>query len=161
MDIFLLILGSLLVLSGIVGCFLPIIPGPPLAYLGLIAFAFSSTHPFSIELLIVYGVLTVAITIFDYFLPSLGSKRSGGSKKGVWGSAIGLVAGFFILPPLGLIFLPFVGAVIGEIIDGKHFKLALKSGYGTFLGFLAGTFIKFIFSLVMTYSFVRAAIIAF
>lgn len=154
-----MILGGVLVIAGIVGCFMPIIPGPPLTFAGMIAYQISSHNPFSVELIVIFGAFTAAVTIFDYFLPSLGARYSGGSKKGTYGSIIGMIAGFFLFPPLGIIIFPFVGAVVGELTDGKKFTKAMKAGFGTFLGFLAGTFIKLLVCGFMLFFYIRAIVL--
>jgi uncharacterized protein YqgC (DUF456 family) len=157
----LIIIGSVLILAGIAGCFLPIVPGPPLSWLGLLLLEFTEPAPVSTEALVIYLVLVVLVTVADYFVPILGAKFSGGTKRGNIGSTIGVVAGFFIFPPFGIILMPFVGAVLGELSGGKEFKQAMRAGFGTFLGFLAGTFLKLAVSLVITFSFVKIVITNF
>jgi uncharacterized protein YqgC (DUF456 family) len=156
MDIFLIILGSLLMVLGILGCFLPVLPGPPLSYLGFIAIQFTEKVEFSASFLIWWGVVTILISILDYFIPIWGAKTFGGSKAGVRGSIAGLILGLFI-PPFGLIIGPFVGAVVGEMIAGNK-QNALRSGFGSFIGFLAGTFAKLLVSLLMLFFFIKALI---
>ncbi|HZK96941.1 MAG TPA: DUF456 domain-containing protein, partial [Prolixibacteraceae bacterium] len=102
MDIFLIICGSLLMILGIAGCLLPMLPGPPLSYLGLIAIQLSSKINFSPKFLISWGVIVILVSILDYVIPIWGTKYFGGSKYGVWGSMAGLLAGLFI-PPIGII----------------------------------------------------------
>ena len=154
MDIFLIIAGSILMLLGIAGGLLPILPGPPLSYLGLLLLHLTASVEFSTKFLISWGIITVLVSIFDYIVPILGTRYFGGSKYGIWGSVAGLLAGMFF-PPLGLIIGPFMGAVAGEIIAGNK-KNALKAGFGSFLGFLAGTIAKIFVSLVMLWYFIAA-----
>ena len=140
-----LILAAALILTGIVGSVLPILPGPPLAYAGLFAMHFSGpNYKISLWLFISLGIITLAVSILDYVLPSMGTKYFGGSKYGSWGSTIGLLIGIFTvwLGPWGIIIGPFLGAFIGELIYGQSAGLALKSATGSFLGFLGGTFMK-------------------
>ncbi len=82
------------------------------------------------------------ITVLDYVIPSVGTKKLGGSKYGVWGSTIGIIVGLFF-GPLGIILGPAVGAFIGELIYQKQADVALKAALGSFVGFLAGTILKF------------------
>ena len=90
------------------------------------------------------------MAVADYFVPIMGTKKFGGSKSGVKGSTIGLVAGViltFMTSGLGVMLLllgPFAGAFFGEKYAGNSNEMALKSGIGSFLGFLAGTFGKII-----------------
>ncbi len=148
-DWILFVAGAVLIISGIIGCFLPGLPGPPLAYLGVIAFHFSILEPFSVTTLIIYGILIAGITLLDYFVPSLGAKFSGGTKYGSRGAMLGIIGTLFI-PGVGIFLGPFLGAVLGELIGGMKFKEALKSGLGAFLGLLGGSIIKFLFCIYMT-----------
>jgi uncharacterized protein YqgC (DUF456 family) len=155
MDILLYVLTAAGVVLGILGCFLPIIPGPPVSFLALLAFHFTSKFQFSNRLLIIAASMAVLVTVLDYIIPVWGTKYFGGSKKGVWGSTIGLVAGLFFVP-WGIILGPFVGAVLGEMINGEKFKKALKSGFGAFLGFAAGVIMKMGVSIWIAIVIVRA-----
>ena len=156
MDIFLIISGSLLMILGIAGCLLPVLPGPPLSYLGLVAIHLTSKIDFSSKFLIWWGIIVIIVSVLDYVIPIWGTKIFGGSKFGVWGSMVGLLAGLFI-PPAGIVIGPFIGAVAGEMISGNR-KNALKAGFGSFIGFLAGTVAKFLVSLIMLYYFITALI---
>lgn len=140
---------------GLIGCILPFIPGPPLNYIGLLLLHFTSRFQFENRFLIIWAVVTVIVYGLDMVIPVWGTKKFGGSKNGVWGSIIGLIAGFFFFPPLGIIIGPFAGAVIGELISGKDSRSALKSGFGSFVGFLTGTILKLIVSGMMTWYFIK------
>ena len=153
MDFVLIALGILFILGGIAGAILPILPGPPLSYVGLLFLHFTSKYQFSTEFLIIWGIITVVVYLLDYIIPAWGTKKFGGSKRGVWGSILGLLAGIFFFPPLGIIIGPFVGAVLGELSGGKESKAALRSGFGSFLGFLMGTILKLIVSGMMGWYF--------
>ena len=104
--------------------------------------------PFSKRELLFWFVAVVIITVLDYVIPTMGTKKFGGSKYGVWGSTIGMVLGLFV-PPLGIIFGPAVGAFVGEMIYQKNTRLAYRAAVGSFLGFLAGTALKFIISMTI------------
>ncbi|WP_321995934.1 DUF456 domain-containing protein [Draconibacterium orientale] len=159
MDILLIVLGALFIISGVLGCVLPIIPGPPLSYIGLLLLHFTERYQFSSKFLIIWAVITVVVYALDYLIPAWGTKKFGGSKRGVWGSIIGLVIGMFFFPPFGIIIGPFVGAVVGELTVGKDSGAALKSGFGSFMGFLAGTLLKLIASGMMTWYFIKEMIV--
>lgn len=141
---------------GIAGCLLPMLPGPPLSYLGLIAIHFSTKIDFSSKFLISWGIIVILVSILDYVIPIWGTKYFGGSKYGVWGSMAGLLAGLFI-PPVGIIIGPFLGAVVGEMLAGNK-QNAMKAGFGSFIGFLAGTVVKLLVSLILLYYFVATLI---
>lgn len=150
MDGILLILGLLLMIAGIVGSFLPVLPGPPMSWLGLLLLYFTEAVPFNYWILGVTFVLTVIITILDFVIPAQGTKKFGGSKYGIWGTNIGLVIGIFAPIPFGFIIGPFVGALIGELIyNSTDHKRAWKAATGSFLGFLASTFVNFVFCTIL------------
>ena len=155
MDIVLIIVGVLLVLSGIAGCFLPVIPGPPLSFIALLVFHLTSKYQFSDRILIIAAIMAILVTVLDYIVPVWGTKKFGGSKKGVWGSTIGLIIGLFFAP-WGIVIGPFAGAVIGELADGKEMNDAFKSGFGAFLGFAAGVIMKLGVSIWTTLVIIRA-----
>lgn len=151
MDIILLITAMVLLLIGIIGSIVPVIPGPPLSYLGMLLLHFSKYANFSTRLLLIYAAISIIVTVLDYIIPIYGTKKMGGTSYGVWGTSIGLVIGLFFFPPLGIIIGPFLGAFIGEIIYGQTSSLALVAAIGSFLGFLFGTLIKLITSIMITY----------
>ena len=151
MSVALVIVAIILVITGIVGCIVPALPGVPLSYLALVLLRFSDKgDKVSNTLLIVYGVLTAVVTVLDYVIPALGTKRFGGSKWGVWGSTIGLLVGLF-MGPLGIVIGPFVGAVVFELLGGKPSREAIRAGWGTFVGLLSGTIIKLIICGLIAY----------
>jgi len=155
MDVFLLIVAIVLVLAGIVGSVLPVIPGPPLSFSGILVLHFSSYASYSTTFLVIMGIIAIAITVLDYFIPAWGTKKFGGTKAGKTGALIGVVAGIFVFPPIGIILGPFVGAFIGELVhDGNDFNKAFKSGLGSFVGFLLGTGLKLMFGLFIIYKFI-------
>lgn len=158
MDYVLISLGVIFIISGILGCVLPIVPGPPLSYVGLLLLHFTERFQFSTKFLIIWAIITAVVYALDLLIPAWGTKKFGGSKRGVWGSIIGLLIGMFLFPPFGLIIGAFLGAVIGELTGGKDSEAALKSGFGSFMGFLAGTLIKLITSGMMTWYFFKELI---
>jgi uncharacterized protein YqgC (DUF456 family) len=159
MDILLITVGAILVIIGIIGSIVPIIPGPPITYCGLLLAHFSSENPFTSKLLIILGILAVLSAIIDNVLPVYATKKFNGSKKGVWGSAIGLIVGLIFFPPFGIILGPMVGAFLGEIADGKASKNAVKPAFGSFIGFLSSIFLRLLLSFVMAYYFFMEVIL--
>ncbi len=158
MDYLLIGFGALLMIAGILGGVLPVIPGPPLSYAGLLLLHFTEAYHFSNRLLIVWAMITVVVTLLDYAIPVWGTKKFGGSRRGVWGSVIGLIVGLFFFPPFGIIAGPFLGAVLGELTAGKDSAAAFRSGFGSFAGFLTGTLLKVITSGWMTWHFAKEII---
>ena len=157
MDWFLAILGGLLMVVGLIGAVVPILPGPPISYIGLLLLHFTKWADFSSNFLIIMAVVAAVVTAIDYFVPIWGTKKFGGSKAGVRGSTIGLIIGVFLFPPFGIIIGPFLGALIAELmLNSDDFNKALRSGIGSLVGFLMGTGLKLGASLLMTVYFVRA-----
>ena len=158
-DILLLSAGIVMMIIGLLGCVLPVLPGPPLSFVGLLLLHFSKYAEFSFNFLVLFGSITVIVTVLDYVVPLWGTKKSGGSKAGIWGATIGLLIGIFVFPPLGIIIGPFVGAIIGETLTGKKSSEAFRAGLGSLMGFLMGVGLKLVTSIVMTYHFVKELII--
>lgn len=162
MDIVLIILGVICLLVGLAGCILPVLPGVPVAYGGLWLLHATSKVQFGWRFLLVWGIVTVVVQILDAVVPVWGTKVMGGSKAGVWGSTVGLIAGLF-LGPWGIVLGPFVGAVAGEILanrneNGMSLEQALKAGAGSFVGLLTGTVLKLTCVGLMIYYFVAAVV---
>lgn len=155
MDILLISLGIILTFVGIAGCIIPGLPGTPLNFLAVLFLHWTSYADYTIQKLLLYGVIAIAIYLIDVYLPIWGTKKYGGSKKGIWGSIIGLLVGMIFFPPFGIIIGPFAGAVVGELIEGKDNKAALRSGFGAFLGFITGTGLKLAGSGWLTWIFFR------
>ena len=155
MDIFLLVIAALLILVGIIGCIVPGLPGVPLAYAGLWIAQAAERIDFSWQMLLVWGIVTIVVSILDYIVPAWGTKQFGGTKYGVWGSTIGVFAGLFF-GAIGVIIGPLVGAVIGELIGGKEVAEALRAGWGSFIGLLFGTIIKLICCGLMAVALIQA-----
>lgn len=156
MSIFFLILGVLAMLAGIAGCILPLLPGPPVAWLGLLLLHFSKYAHVSGRLLIITAAITILIMLLDYFMPVWATKRFGGTKAGQRGAAIGIIAGFFI-GPWGIIIGPLAGAFIGEMLAApKESDRALKAAVGSFIGFLMSIGIRLIWCVLLAWWFVRA-----
>ncbi len=156
MDILLAIIGGVLILAGIAGSIVPVLPGPPLGFAGLLFLHFTAYAEFSTTFLIVFGIIAMGITVIDYFVPAWGTKKFGGTKYGRNGAMVGIFVGLFVFPPFGIILGPFAGAFVGELIhDSKNTSKALKSGFGSFVGFLLGTGLKLIISIIFTYYYIK------
>jgi uncharacterized protein YqgC (DUF456 family) len=157
MTLALIIIGLILALLGIVGCILPLIPGPPLSYASLFILSIAKKwEPFSATFLIWLGVVLVIVSIVDYVFPLIGARRYGASKTAIWYSIIGMLVGVFFAPPWGIIIGAFAGTVVGEFIGGKKGKAALRAGWGVFVGTMAAIGVKLAFSGVVLFFYVKA-----
>lgn len=148
MDILLISISFLFMVLGLLGSFLPILPGPLTSWVGLLILHFTNVVPMNWTFLIITFCIALGIWILDYIIPAVGTKRFGGSKAGIIGTSIGLIVGLIAPIPGGIIIGPFIGALIGELINKSEFNKALKAALGSFLGFLASTFIKFIVAII-------------
>ena len=141
MDILLMVFAFLLLVASIVGCVLPVLPGPPLAYAGILLLHLTDKIHFTTQQLVIWLVVVVVLQVVDYITPLLGSKYSGGTSFGNRGCIAGTIIGMFFMP-WGLIIGPFVGAIAGEMMGGQDLAQAIRAGIGTLLGYLFGTLMK-------------------
>ncbi|GAA4888495.1 DUF456 domain-containing protein [Flaviramulus aquimarinus] len=148
MDIILIIIAVLMMLLGIIGSFLPILPGPLTSWVGLLIVHFTDAIPMDKSFLIITLLIALFIWVLDYIIPAIGTKRFGGTKYGMIGTTIGLIVGLVAPIPGGIIIGPFVGALIGELLNKNDTKAATKAAFGSFIGFLASTFIKFVVAVI-------------
>ena len=144
MDIFLLLVGLVFVILGIIGSFLPILPGPLTSWIGLLLLQLTEIIPLDSTFLSITLAIAILIWVLDYFIPAIGTKRFGGTKYGVYGTTIGLILGLLSPIPFGMLLGAFFGAFFGELLyDSKDTNRALKASFGAFVGFLASATIKF------------------
>ena len=152
LEVILIIIAVLLGLAGIVGSVMPALPGPPLAYMGILLLDFTmGGEVFSNTTLIALGLLTVAAVAMDYALPAMGAKLYGASKCGIIGSAVGMIAGLLVFAFIGMMVGMFLGAVIGEYIAGKKTGQAVRAGTASFMGGIAAMALKLSISIVMLF----------
>lgn len=158
MNVFLAVAAGLLLIIGFIGTFVPVLPGAPLAWCGLLVAYFSDYCNISLTALIIFGVVAVIITVLDNILPVIMTKKFGGSKAATTGSTIGLIIGFF-LGPVGIILGPFAGALLGELIHTRgQPEGSFKAALGAFAGFLTGTGLKMLCVLFFIWYYVRGLI---
>lgn len=156
-EIILFIIAFLLIVLGIIGCIVPMLPGPPLSYAGIILLHFTEHVQFSNTQLIVWLIVVIILQVLDYITPMLGSKYSGGTTYGNRGCIAGTIVGLFFMP-WGIIMGPFLGAVIGEMLGGRDLEHALKAGIGSMIGFVLGTLLKVIVGFFFLYEAIAALI---
>jgi len=147
LDIILLIIGFLLCLIGIVGSFLPIIPGPVTSWLGILLLNLTSVVEFNLNFVLITLTVAISVGVLDYLIPVLGVKKLGGTRSGQIGTTLGLIIALIILGPIGIIIGPFGGALLGEMSTKKSFQDSIKPAFGAFVGVIAGSVIKFMISL--------------
>ena len=152
MDIIIISIVIFILFLGIIGCFIPIMPGPPISYGALLLFHFSTSYSIEGNILWLMAFVVIAVTVFDLWVQIYGVKKFGGTKKAVNGSIIGLIIGIFFLPPFGIIIGPFLGAFIGaKMEEGSDVNKAMKIALGALVGFFAGTMLKFSVSVYIIY----------
>jgi uncharacterized protein YqgC (DUF456 family) len=150
MDIFLLIVGFLVALVGIIGSFLPVLPGPVTSWVGLLLLHLTDAIPMNWTFLGITLAIAIVIWLIDYFIPAMGTKKFGGTRYGVVGTMVGLILGLLFFPPFGIIIGPFLGAYFGEMIHDNNSNKALKAAFGSFIGFLTSFFLKFVTCVIYT-----------
>lgn len=154
MDTFWLVMGALFIAGGIVGSVVPFLPGPPMAYVGLLLQQLRSDPPYTVKFLLIWAGITIVVSILDYVVPLYGTRKFGGSKYGIWGCTVGLLAGIFF-PPWGIIAGPFIGAFVGEMIASNQSDLALRAAIGSFIGFIFGTLLKLVACFLMGWYLIK------
>ncbi len=152
-------LAFIVMLIGLAGTILPVLPGTPIIFLAILGYGFYD-HFTSIGFwfILIMGLLTVASAIADYLGGVYGAKKYGASRLGIWGSIIGGIIGVFVAPPVGIILGPLLGAVIGELLNGKSTEHAFSVGWGTLIGLLGSTVVKVIIGVIMILTFVVKAV---
>jgi len=161
LEVPIIIIGFSLLLIGLVGAILPVLPGPIFTFLGLLVFHFfiEDIHFEDFEI-ILYAFITSLVFFIDYIFQFFGVKQFGGGQNALLGTMIGIICGFFFLP-LGLIIGPFLGAFLGAILDNKEQIQALKIASGAVLGFFFGTLVKLGFSIFVIYLIIQKVLYLF
>ena len=140
----LIVLAAILFALAFIGCVVPVIPGPALAFAGLLCARGITPHDRpSMFTLAVALAFVVVVTVLDYVVPAMGARKFNCGKLGVFGCVVGTIVGLFFMP-IGLLVGPFLGAMIGELIAGKEVRQSLKGAFGAFLGYAAGILLKLI-----------------
>jgi uncharacterized protein YqgC (DUF456 family) len=156
MDIVIIILGTLLLAGGFIGCFVPVIPGPVLAYAAILLrhfFVSDGASPYSVGVVLILGGAMVAVTVLDYIIPSWITRKAGGSKYGARGALIGMLLGI-IFTPIGMLMGMFLGALVGELLhNSNNISHAVGVACWSFVGFLLGTGMKCVYCAVVVWQF--------
>ena len=151
MDETLIIITSLILLViGILGTFLPVLPGLILSFGGLLLYKFGTNAELSMVYIWVFGILTAASAVLNYIIPAKTTKKYGGTRWGSIGSVVGTIIGLFLPIPLGFLVGMFAGVFVGELLhDSKDKKKAFNSMKGAFIGFIYGTGFSFVVGMAM------------
>ncbi len=155
MDIALTIFGLFFMCCGLIGSIVPVLPGPPLSWIGLLLLYLTDAIPNDWIFLTITLIIALVVFALDYIIPAIGTKKFGGSKAGMIGTSIGLIIGILSPIPGGIIIGPFVGALIGELTNKADTQTALKAAFGSFLGFITGTLLKFIVAIIYFGLFIK------
>ncbi len=166
LDILLIVIAAVLLLIGIIGCFVPILPGPPIAYAGLVAVFFVSYCDIQLSTLLILGAIMVVVTVLDFLVPSLATKKFGGTKWGSRGAAIGVLLSLIGLAWWAIFIAPFAGAFVGELLYLKkqgqktegNMKGVWKAAFGAFLGMMCGIMQKLIYCCFLAFFIVKELI---
>ena len=160
MEIIVIIVSLIFILLGIIGSFLPILPGPILSWIGFLILYLFGDFSITLKFLVISFLIAITIFVLDNIISIIGVKKSGGGKGSIIGSIIGLILGLLFLP-IGIVLGPLAGAFIGEYKSQNNFKKSLKVSLGAFFGFLSGVFIKFLMSLIFLGYYLKFVLINF
>ena len=141
----------ILLVLGMIGTFLPVLPGLLLSLAGVLIYKFGTEAPLSMIYVWIFVFLTVMSVVLNYVIPARTNRKYGGTRWGSVGSVVGTIAGLLFIPiPFGFLIGMFLGVFIGELLhDASDKKKAWNSTKGAFIGFLYGTGFNFIVGLAM------------
>ena len=157
LEVTLIVLGAIAQLVGLAGCVIPIIPGPPISFVGILLLWAArgwQADEFGLVGIVVMGAAAILVSIIDNVAPALGAKKYGASRTGFWMSVLGMLIGMIWFPPFGLILGALLGALAGEFLAGKPEKEALKAAWGVFVGTMFGIGLKLVVSVAILVYFV-------
>ncbi|WP_027377776.1 DUF456 domain-containing protein [Kaistella palustris] len=141
----------ILLILGMAGTFLPVLPGLLLSLAGLLIYKFGTDAPLPMIYIYIFIALTIISTILNYVIPARTNRKYGGTRWGSVGSVVGTIAGMLFIPlPFGFLIGMFLGVFLGELLhDASDKKKAWNSTKGALIGFLYGTGFNFIVALAM------------
>jgi len=144
------ILCFVLLLVGILGTFLPVLPGLLLSICGLLIYKFGTDADLPMIYIWAFSILTIASVVLSYVIPAKTNRKYGGTRWGSIGSVIGTIVGLFLPIPLGFLIGMFAGVFIGEMLhDNNDMNKALQSTKGALIGFIYGTGFSFVVGVAM------------
>lgn len=159
METIALALTIILFIAGVLGTMLPFLPGITLVYGGMILYGLMTKFAsHDVQFFVIQSLILILVIAIDFFAAAIGTKKFGGSKESLSGAVTGTFLGLYLMGPLGMILGPFLGAFTSETIWGEGPKQAIKTGFGTLIGFIAGTLLKLAAEIVMiVYFFMQIA----
>ena len=153
------ILCAALIVAGLAGTVLPVLPGTMLVWAGIVLGAWiDDFQRVGTTTLVVVTVLAALAWVLDYVAGLLGARKAGASRQALLGAAIGTVAGLF-MGVVGVLFMPLVGAALGEYLAQKDQTRAVRVGVATWLGIMLGLLAKVVLAFIMVGLFVAALLI--
>lgn len=153
------ILCAVLIVAGLAGTVLPVLPGTVLVWAGIVLGAWiDDFQRVGTTTLVVVTVLAALAWVLDYVAGLLGARKAGASRQALLGAAIGTVAGLF-MGVVGVLFMPLVGAALGEYLAQKDQTRAVRVGVATWLGIMLGLLAKVVLAFIMVGLFVAALLI--
>jgi len=155
MEILIAIIGGIMVILGIAGCILPVLPGPYLAWAALLLLQLTGVAAPGWDTVGITFAIATVVQILDYIVPALGTKKFGGTKYGIIGATLGLIVGLVTPIPFGVILGPFLGALIGELIHQNQSDKALKAAMGSLVGFIFSVGLKLTVTIYFAYLYFR------
>jgi len=142
-----LILSSAIMLTGLAGVFLPVLPGVPLVFAGAFIYAWSTSFEvITVGNIVLFAVLTAIASAVDYVGGLITAKKYGASKYGLIGGILGGILGLIALGIPGLIIGQLAGVILGELYFGKQMKESFTSGFAMFVGYILGSTVKVFFA---------------
>jgi uncharacterized protein YqgC (DUF456 family) len=145
------LISIVLLILGILGTFIPVLPGLLLSLCGLLIYKFGTDATLDMVYIWIFVFLTAVSVVLNYVIPARTNRKYGGTRWGSVGSVIGTLAGMFLIPvPFGFLIGMFLGVFVGELLhDASDKKKAWNSTKGAFIGFLYGTGFNFMVGLAM------------
>ena len=142
-----LILSSAIMLTGLAGVFLPVLPGVPLVFAGAFIYAWSTSFEvITVGNIVLFAVLTAIASAVDYVGGLITAKKYGASRYGLIGGILGGILGLIALGIPGLIIGQLAGVILGEMYFGKQMKESFTSGFAMFVGYILGSTVKVFFA---------------
>ncbi len=149
--VFIQLASIVLLIIGLLGTFLPVLPGVFLSFFGFLIYKFGTNTELSVLYIWVFGFLTLVSVVLNYVIPARTNRKYGGTRWGSIGSFVGTILGVFFIPvPFGFLIGMFLGVFIGELLhDFNDKKKAFNSTKGALIGFIYGTGFSFATGLAM------------
>ncbi len=161
-SILMTVLGSVAVIAGLIGCVVPVLPGPIVSYLAIVLISLAGGWDlYALSTLIILAVLAIGTTVMDSVLPAMSSRRAGAGRAGVWGSVLGMLIGTIFFPPFGMILGAFLGALAFEVIFNPENREPMKAAMGVFKGTVLATLLKLLAAGIIGFYFVLGSVRTF